>query len=137
MITVTDPDHIETSNLTRQFLFREKHLRKPKAITAAAVAIQMNPKLKGHIQARLEKVQAATEHVFSDEFFERQTLVANALDNVEARTYVDGRCVNCKVPLLESGTLGPKGHVQVIIPFKTESYTSAKDPAESEGGEIP
>lgn len=31
MITITDPDHIEVSNLNRQFLFREKHLRKPKS----------------------------------------------------------------------------------------------------------
>ena len=31
MITVTDPDHIETSNLSRQFLFREKHITKPKS----------------------------------------------------------------------------------------------------------
>ena len=31
MITVTDPDVIEVSNLNRQFLFREKHLRKPKS----------------------------------------------------------------------------------------------------------
>ena len=30
-ITITDPDHIETSNLNRQFLFRDKHLRKPKS----------------------------------------------------------------------------------------------------------
>lgn len=27
-------------------------------------------------------------------------------------------------PLLESGTLGPKGHVQVILPNLTESYGS-------------
>jgi len=39
------------------------------------------------------------------------TVVANALDNVQARRYVDMRCVNAKIPLLESGTLGPKGHV--------------------------
>ena len=38
--------------------------------------------------------------------------------------------------LLESGTLGPKGHVQVIIPHKTESYGSRNDPTD-EGGEIP
>lgn len=38
MISITDPDHIEVSNLNRQFLFREKHLRKPKSVTAAAVA---------------------------------------------------------------------------------------------------
>ena len=38
-ITLTDPDTIEVSNLNRQFLFREKHLRKPKSMTAAAAAI--------------------------------------------------------------------------------------------------
>lgn len=41
-LTVTDPDHIETSNLTRQFLFRQKHVKKPKSATAAAVLMQMN-----------------------------------------------------------------------------------------------
>jgi molybdopterin/thiamine biosynthesis adenylyltransferase len=38
-IIVTDPDVIEVSNLNRQFLFREKHLRKAKSQTAAAAAI--------------------------------------------------------------------------------------------------
>jgi molybdopterin/thiamine biosynthesis adenylyltransferase len=38
-IVITDPDVIEVSNLNRQFLFREKHLRKPKSSTAAAAAI--------------------------------------------------------------------------------------------------
>jgi len=39
MITITDPDHIENSNLNRQFLFREKHISKPKSATAAAATI--------------------------------------------------------------------------------------------------
>lgn len=56
-------------------------------------------------------------------------MVTNALDNVAARRYVDMRCVATKRPLIESGTLGPKGHVQVVIPFKTESYGSQNDPA--------
>lgn len=38
-ITITDPDIIELSNLTRQFLFREKHLRMPKSLTACAAVI--------------------------------------------------------------------------------------------------
>lgn len=100
MITLTDPDHIETSNLNRQFLFREKHIRKPKSSTAAASAIQMNPLLKGHVSARLDKIHDATKGIYSDEFFQSLNIVANALDNVQARRYVDQRCVDNKIPLL-------------------------------------
>ena len=110
-IVLTDPDVIEVSNLNRQFLFREKHLRKPKSSTAAAAAIQMNPGLKGNIVARLDKVHDGTSHIFTDNFFSNLTLVTNALDNIAARKYVDQRCVTAQVPLIESGTLGPKGHV--------------------------
>lgn len=35
----------------------------------------------------------------------------NALDNINARIYVNNRCVLNRTPLLESGTLGSKGHV--------------------------
>lgn len=110
-IVLTDPDIIEVSNLNRQFLFREKHLRNPKSQTAAAAAIYMNPDLKGNVIARLDKVHEGTSHIFTNKFFEELTIVMNALDNVQARKYVDLRCVTAKTPLLESGTLGPKGHV--------------------------
>lgn len=43
---------------------------------------------------------------------------------------MDKRCVQNKRPLFESGTLGPKGHVQVIVPDKTENYGSQNDPNE-------
>jgi len=134
-IVVTDPDHIENSNLNRQFLFREKHLQKPKSVTAAAAVTQMNPLLKGKIRAKLDKVCDATKDIFSNDFFEDMTIVTNALDNIQARQYVDLRCVENKRPLLESGTLSSKVHVQVIIPYKTETYGSKADPAED--GEIP
>lgn len=94
-------------------------MKKPKSATASATLLQMNPFLKGHISARLDKVCEQTEDIYSDEFFENQTVVANALDNVRARVYIDKRCVKNSKPLFESGTLGPKGHVQVIVPKKT------------------
>ena len=72
----------------------------------------------------MDKVYEQSENIFTDSFFEKLSVVANALDNVQARRYVDRRCVKAKTPLLESGTLGPKGHVQCIIPFITESYNS-------------
>ena len=37
---------------------------------------------------------------------------------------VCSRCVTSQRPLLESGTMATKGHVQVIVPHLTESYTS-------------
>ena len=36
-----------------------------------------------------------------------------------------------RTPLIEGGTLGPKGNVQVIVPFKTESYSSQNDPEDN------
>ena len=91
----------------------------------------MNPDLKGNVIARLDKVHESTNHIFTDKFFQDLTLVTNALDNVQARKYIDFRCVTAKTALLESGTLGPKGHVQVILPYQTESYASMQDPEDN------
>jgi hypothetical protein len=91
----------------------------------------MNKDLKDNIIARLDKVHEGTAHIFTDSFFEGLTVVANALDNVHARRYIDARCVVARTPLLESGTLGPKGHVQVVLPFLTESYGSQTDPEDA------
>lgn len=130
-LVLTDPDVIEVSNLNRQFLFREKHLRNPKSSTAAAAAIYMNRELRDNIVARLDKVHEGTSHIFTDQFFEDLTVVTNALDNIHARIYIDARCVVSRTPLLESGTLGPKGHVQVVLPHLTESYGSMADPEDN------
>ena len=131
-ITLTDPDFIEVSNLNRQFLFREKHLRHPKSAIAAAAIAQMNPEYSGtdKLNVKQEKVTEATASIFTNQFLSSQNIVTNALDNVQARRYIDNRCVKNKVPLIDSGTLGPKGHVQVIIPYQTENYGSQSDPVE-------
>ena len=88
-------------------------------MTAAAAVKQMNKFLKNKIKAKLTKVCEATKETFSNEFFESLDIVTNALDNIQARQYVDLRCVENKIALLESGTLSSKGHVQVIVPYKT------------------
>ncbi len=135
-IYVTDPDIIELSNLNRQFLFQEKHLRKPKSVVASAVCMQMNPNLTGKITALVQKVEPKTENIFSDDFLnDKIDIVTNALDNVAARRYVDSRCVKSRKPMLESGTLGAKGHVQVVIPMETETYGSQQDPEDAK--EVP
>uniref|UniRef100_A0A3B5QKB0 E1 ubiquitin-activating enzyme n=1 Tax=Xiphophorus maculatus TaxID=8083 RepID=A0A3B5QKB0_XIPMA len=127
-VIVTDMDTIEKSNLNRQFLFRPSDVTKMKSDTAAAAVKQMNPSFK--ITAHQNRVGPETERVYDDDFFESLNGVANALDNVDARMYMDRRCVYYRKPLLESGTLGTKGNIQVVIPFLTESYSSSQDPPE-------
>ena len=129
-IFITDNDTIEKSNLNRQFLFRAKDVGSNKSDVSSAAVCAMNPDLKGKIDSRIDKVGEETEHIFNSEFWENLDIVTNALDNVEARTYVDRRCVFFKKPLLESGTLGTKGNTQVVIPNLTESYSSSRDPPE-------
>ncbi|XP_061426890.1 ubiquitin-like modifier-activating enzyme 6 [Lethenteron reissneri] len=130
LVTITDPDLIEKSNLNRQFLFRSHHIQKPKSTTGATVARDINPQL--HVEPRLDRVGPATEATFSDDFLCRQSLVLNALDNVEARRYMDSRCVSNQRPLIDSGTMGTKGHVEVVVPHLTESYNSQRDPLDEE-----
>jgi ubiquitin-activating enzyme E1 len=130
MITVTDNDSIEKSNLNRQFLFRPKDVGKQKSDCAAEAVQSMNPDLKGKIDRMGDRVGPDSEDIFNENFWEGLDGVTNALDNVEARTYVDRRCVFFMKPLLESGTLGTKGNTQVILPRLTESYSSSQDPPE-------
>ncbi|XP_066918728.1 ubiquitin-like modifier-activating enzyme 6 [Clytia hemisphaerica] len=130
-ITITDNDLIEKSNLNRQFLFRPWHIQKPKSLTASEAAREINADLQ--IEAHQNKVSPDTEFsTYNDAFYKSQNVVVNALDNVEARRYVDSRCVTNQLPLLETGTMGPKGHVQVVVPFKTESYSDQRDPVDED-----
>jgi len=129
VIHVTDMDIIEKSNLNRQFLFRNADIEKLKSETAARAVLKMNPQMK--IKPYSLRVGVETENVFNDGFFEELSGVCNALDNVEARLYMDSRCVFYGRSLLESGTLGTKGNTQVVVPHLTESYASSRDPPEA------
>ncbi|CAM9530980.1 unnamed protein product [Ectocarpus sp. 6 AP-2014] len=129
MITVTDNDRIEVSNLNRQFLFREHNVGQAKSAAAAIAAKAMNSTIK--LDAREDFVSPGTENLFQDKFWEGLDFVTNALDNVKARLYVDTRCVFYGKPLLESGTLGTKCNVQVVVPHVTASYADGpKDQAD-------
>lgn len=131
VLHITDNDRIEVSNLSRQFLFREDNVGQNKSTAAAGRASKMNPTI--NIDARTDLVAPETEHVFNDEFWEGLDFVCNALDNMKARFYVDGKCVFYEKPLLESGTMGTGANVDVIVPHKTRSYADGGQ-ADERGG---
>jgi len=132
-LTVTDADRVELSNLARQFLFREDTVGKPKSTSACAKATQMNPSFRP--EALEMFVGEKTEDHFNDEFWMSLDGVCNALDNMEARFYVDKQCVKYSLPLLESGTMGTGGNIDPIVPFKTKTYRDGGQAVE--GGGIP
>lgn len=130
LCTVTDDDQIEKSNLSRQFLFRDKDIGNMKSSVAAEAAIALNSAF--HLKALQERVGPKSEDIFCDSFWQGLDVVVNALDNVQARLYVDSKCVYYCKPLLESGTLGPKCNTQMVIPHMTENYGASRDPPEVE-----
>lgn len=127
---ITDMDTIERSNLNRQFLFRNKDIGQSKSVVATKVITEMNPNIK--VVAHQNRVGEETMGIYNETFFDSLTCVANALDNVQARMFMDSLCLIHGKPLLESGTLGTKGNVQTVIPHLTESYgsTNVRDPPE-------
>ncbi|XWS74385.1 hypothetical protein CRYUN_Cryun02cG0210700 [Craigia yunnanensis] len=129
-LTITDDDVIEKSNLSRQFLFRDWNIGQAKSTVAASAAASINSRL--NIEALQNRVGPETENVFDDTFWENLTVVINALDNVNARLYVDQRCLYFQKPLLESGTLGAKCNTQMVIPHLTENYGASRDPPEKQ-----
>ncbi|KAI2789417.1 Ubiquitin-activating enzyme E1-like [Penicillium oxalicum] len=116
-VHIIDLDTIDLSNLNRQFLFRHEHIKKPKALVAKDVAHNFRPDVK------LEAYHAnIMDSQFSVGWFKSFNIVFNALDNLAARRHVNSMCLAAGVPLIESGTTGFNGQVQVIKGGETECY---------------
>ncbi|KAK6363816.1 E1 ubiquitin-activating protein uba2 [Orbilia blumenaviensis] len=122
-IHIVDLDTIDLSNLNRQFLFGKQHIKKPKALVAKETASKFNPNAK--LIAHHANIK---EPNFSVEWFRSFTIVFNALDNLDARRHVNKMCLAADVPLIESGTTGFNGQVQVISRAVTECYDCTTKP---------
>ncbi|KAK6539781.1 E1 ubiquitin-activating protein uba2 [Orbilia ellipsospora] len=122
-IHVVDLDTIDLSNLNRQFLFGRQHIKKSKALVAKDTAAKFNPNVK--LTAYHANIK---EPAFNVEWFKSFSLVFNALDNLEARRHVNLMCLAAAVPLIESGTTGFNGQVQVISRGVTECYDCTLKP---------
>ena len=117
-IAVVDLDVIDLSNLNRQFLFSREHIGKPKATTAAEVAVRRYAP-DAVVEAFHTDVQ---DERFSIAFYQSFDLVINALDNLDARKHVNRMCVCAQVPLIDGGTSGFVGQATPIVPRETECY---------------
>ena len=127
-VIVTDNDNIEVSNLNRQFLFRKDNVGNSKSKCACQAIKKMNPAFNCvDLQSR---VGPENEHIFNEQFWDDQTFIINAVDNIQARKYVDNQCTIYGKTLIDSGTLGTKAHVQMIVPHVTSCYNDTQDPVQ-------
>lgn len=91
---------------------------------AAQTASKFNPSVK--IVPHFSDIKNTT--LFPLNWFRSFDVVYNALDNKDARTYVNRMCLVTNTPLIESGTAGYLGQTQVIINGKTECYDCRPKP---------
>jgi molybdopterin/thiamine biosynthesis adenylyltransferase len=86
-------------------------------IKLIAPFIQVAKEVAGKFQpnAKLEAYHAnIKDSQFTVDWFATFDVVFNALDNLDARRHVNRMCLAANVPLIESGTTGFNGQVQVI-----------------------
>ena len=104
ILTITDFDKIELSNLNRQFLFRENNIGQFKSEVAEYYIKQLNNSI--NILTHKKFVGAETENIFSDKFWDEQDIIFNAVDNVKARFYLNDKVCIHKKYHFDAGTLG-------------------------------
>ena len=111
-LILVDFDTVELSNLSKQLLYREEDLGKPKAEIAAKRLHEINSEIK---------VVALDKDVrkISKSYFEESHVVVDGLDTFEVRRWLNSMCVDLAKPLVHGGFYGWYGNVQVVIPFKT------------------
>lgn len=118
-IHIVDLDTVTLSNLNRQFLFRLKDIEKSKSLTIAKSVQSFNYancKLTPHHGNIMDS------NMFPISWWEEFDYVYNALDNLEARRFVNKMCLLLSKPLMESGTTGYDGQIQPIYPYCSECF---------------
>jgi ubiquitin-activating enzyme E1 len=118
-IAMADDDSIEPSNLTRQFLFRDKHRGLPKAVVGRSAILKANPSLNP------ESILA-----FPERFDERSVvrfprgvnLAFSAVDSVPGRHFIARYAKNRSIPMINGGMQSTQADFGYTIPWLTQTF---------------
>lgn len=115
-LAIVDRDQIEESNLSRSVLFRTVDQGQPKALVAARSAKAIYPQM--HVFVR-------NANVLSDiglGYFRWADVIVGALDNREARVYVNQACAQVGRPWIDGGIDVLNGIVRGFAPPDSACY---------------
>jgi molybdopterin/thiamine biosynthesis adenylyltransferase len=125
-LILCDLDKVETSNLSRQMLFYRGDEGGYKAEVAAIRLKLMNPFME------IETYTIPLQKIPMDVYRKCQVVIA-ALDSVQARMDLNKFCLKLGIPMVEGGTIGLEGHVQVVIPETTKTKLNQPFPIGNRG----
>jgi hypothetical protein len=69
----------------------------------------------------------SSNKIYNKEFYESVNCVIGSVDNYMTREHINNRCVLFKTPYIDCGSESFNGHVQIVIPNLTVTYTSTND----------
>lgn len=113
---VFDPDTIERSNLSRTVLFRQADEGQPKAAVAVARMRDINPDVRAHaIDANILVAAGLGAFAWAD-------VVIGAVDNREARVFINSACARVGKAWVDGAIEGLAGVVRVFEPAVGACY---------------
>lgn len=111
-LILVDNDVVEISNLSRQMLFLDKDLGRPKVEAAVEKLREMNPSIKVEAFYRDVRELELT-------FFEDSDVLCSCLDNWPVRRWLNSVAVELDKPLIDAAMEGFYANLQIVIPGKT------------------
>ena len=129
---ISDFDHIEVSNLSRQFLFKSKDIGKSKSKCACEAVKNINNNF--NCENYNLKIGEESEDIFDDNFYINQNFLISAVDSNNARRYLDTKATKFDKILINTGTLGPVAKYDLIIPYKTICFNDIPESPQKEYG---
>ncbi len=113
---IYDPDRIERSNLSRSVLFRDADEGQPKAATAARAMRALNPDVRAHaVDADVLARGGLGAFAWAD-------VVIGAVDNREARVFINAACARTGRTWVDGAIEGLAGVVRVFSPARGPCY---------------
>ena len=123
-ISIIDMDKIERSNLNRQFLFDHSSIGKYKSEIAVENIKKYRQDPSLNLKAYIGNIKDDSQ--FGTKFYSNFDLILNALDNNDARYYINSICIKLNIPMINSGSEGIYGMVNWHIRGLTPCFSCQK-----------
>ena len=114
-LVLSDFDRVETSNLQRQIVHRERSIGEPKALSATDALREINP------ACRVVPLDRALDDEELRAEVDRADVVLDCSDNFETRFQLNRICVATRTPLVSGSAIRADGQIQSFLPREPAS----------------